>query len=83
MLGQPDVYPDLSATVPQIFGGRAVAALTADPDVMHKTGETLRVNDLAAEYGFADTDAEFGAPLATALRAARATHLNPRRARAS
>ena len=62
VLGQPDVYPDLSATVPQIFGGRAVAALTADPDVMHKTGETLRVNDLAAEYGFADTDAEFEAP---------------------
>jgi dehydrogenase/reductase SDR family protein 1 len=57
VLGQPDVYPDLSATVSQIFGGRAVAALAADPDVMKKTGETLRVNDLAAEYGFTDTDA--------------------------
>jgi dehydrogenase/reductase SDR family protein 1 len=57
VLRQPDVYPDLSATVSQIFGGRAVAALAADPDVMNKTGETLRVNDLAAEYGFVDTDA--------------------------
>jgi dehydrogenase/reductase SDR family protein 1 len=54
VLAQPDVYPDLSATVSQPFAGRAVAALAADPAVMAKTGRRLRAADLAAEYGFAD-----------------------------
>ncbi|HLH26076.1 MAG TPA: SDR family NAD(P)-dependent oxidoreductase [Chloroflexota bacterium] len=36
------------------FAGRAVAALTADPAVMAKTGQALEVADLAAEYGFVD-----------------------------
>src|SRR5262249_36533177 len=38
----PDVYPDLSGTVAQIFPGRAVAALAGDPNVIAKTGETLK-----------------------------------------
>jgi dehydrogenase/reductase SDR family protein 1 len=52
VVGQPDVYPDLSATVPQIFPGRAIAALAADPSVIERTGETLKAADLAGEYGF-------------------------------
>ena len=56
VVGQPDVYPDLSATVPQIFPGRAIAALAADPTVIEKTGETLRAADLADEYGFDDAE---------------------------
>jgi hypothetical protein len=56
VLAQPDVYPDLSATVSQVFSGRAVAALAADPHVINKTGETLRVNDLVTEYGLADNE---------------------------
>jgi dehydrogenase/reductase SDR family protein 1 len=54
VIGQPDVYPDTSTTVHQIFPGRAVAALAADPAVIEKTGETFRAADLAAEYGFVD-----------------------------
>jgi NAD(P)-dependent dehydrogenase (short-subunit alcohol dehydrogenase family) len=54
VLAQPDVYPDLSATVSQIFPGRAVAALAADPAVLDKTGQTMKASDLADEYGFAD-----------------------------
>ena len=54
VVGSPDVYPDLSGTVAQIFAGRAVAALAADPNVMAKTGETLKGYELASEYGFAD-----------------------------
>ena len=54
VLGQPDVYPDLSKAVSQIFPGRAIAALAADPTVIEKTGETLKAADLAGEYGFAD-----------------------------
>jgi dehydrogenase/reductase SDR family protein 1 len=58
VLAQPDVYPDLSATVSQRFPGRAVAALATDPAVMEKTGSTLRASDLSAEYGFADPEPE-------------------------
>lgn len=54
VVGQPDVYPDLTSTVPQIFPGRAVAALAADPAVIERTGETLKAADLAGEYGFTD-----------------------------
>jgi dehydrogenase/reductase SDR family protein 1 len=54
VLGQPDVYPDLSQTVSQIFPGRAVAALAADPEVMARSGQTLKGAELAEEYGFAD-----------------------------
>jgi dehydrogenase/reductase SDR family protein 1 len=56
VLAQPDVYPDLSATVSQPFAGRAVAALAADPAVMERTGQRLRASDLALEYGFSDAD---------------------------
>jgi dehydrogenase/reductase SDR family member 1 len=56
VVGQPDVYPDLSSTVSQIFPGRAVAALAADPQVIEKTGQTLKASDLAAEYGFTDSE---------------------------
>lgn len=38
------------------YVGRAVAALAADPDVLEKSGEILRVGELAREYGFTDTD---------------------------
>lgn len=34
------------------YGGRAVLALATDPQVMEKTGQILRVRDLAKEYGF-------------------------------
>ena len=54
MLGQSDVYPDLSTTVSQVFPGRAVAALAADPLALEKSGQTVKAADLAAEYGFTD-----------------------------
>jgi NAD(P)-dependent dehydrogenase (short-subunit alcohol dehydrogenase family) len=41
VVSQPDVYPDLSATVSHLFAGRAVADLAADPHVMKKTGMRL------------------------------------------
>ena len=62
VLGQPDVYPDLSASVSQLFPGRAVAALAADPAVMEKTGQTLKASDLSAEYGFTDRQQQADAP---------------------
>ncbi len=36
--------------------GRAVVALATDPQVLQKTGRTLRVRDLAREYHFTDID---------------------------
>jgi dehydrogenase/reductase SDR family member 1 len=59
VLGQRDVYPDLSNSVSQLFPGRAVAALASDPAVIEKTGQTLKASDLATEYGFADAEPPF------------------------
>ena len=38
------------------YTGRAVAALTNDPKILRKLGSTLRVGELAKEYGFTDID---------------------------
>ncbi|GBG06439.1 oxidoreductase [Paenibacillus agaridevorans] len=38
------------------FPGRAVQALLTDPDVQRYSGQTLRVADVAVEYGFRDID---------------------------
>ena len=48
--------PELARTESPRYLGRAVAALAADPAVMDKTGEVLRVADLARAYGFTDID---------------------------
>ncbi|HUH93885.1 MAG TPA: SDR family NAD(P)-dependent oxidoreductase [Casimicrobiaceae bacterium] len=56
VLGQPDIYPDLSKTVSPRYNGLGVVALAADPRVMEKTGKRLKISELAAEYGFSDPD---------------------------
>jgi len=38
------------------YTGRAIAALATDPNVLQKSGSTLRVGELAKEYGFTDID---------------------------
>ena len=48
--------PSLARTESPRYLGRAVAALAADERVMDKSGEVLRVGDLAKEYGFTDID---------------------------
>ncbi|MGJ7605528.1 SDR family oxidoreductase [Variovorax sp. LT1R20] len=48
--------PALAGTESPRYLGRAVAALAGDPQVMAKTGEVLRVADLAKAYGFTDID---------------------------
>jgi NAD(P)-dependent dehydrogenase (short-subunit alcohol dehydrogenase family) len=47
---------DLSATETPAYIGRAVVALATDPKRQEKTGRTLTVGDLAAEYGLTDAD---------------------------
>lgn len=49
-------HPALARTESPRYLGRAVAALAADAKVLHKSGQTLRVGDLAREYGFTDVD---------------------------
>jgi NAD(P)-dependent dehydrogenase (short-subunit alcohol dehydrogenase family) len=50
-------YPfDLSITESPEYLGRAVRALTEDPNVMRHTGQVRTVGDLAREYGFTDID---------------------------
>ncbi|MDQ0017710.1 NAD(P)-dependent dehydrogenase (short-subunit alcohol dehydrogenase family) [Variovorax boronicumulans] len=48
--------PALASTESPRYLGRAVAALAGDPQVMARTGEVLRVADLAKAYGFTDID---------------------------
>ncbi len=48
--------PALARTESPRYLGRAIAALGADPQVMRKSGQVLRVGDLAREYGFTDVD---------------------------
>jgi len=38
------------------YTGRAIVALAADPNMIKKTGQTLRNSDLAREYEFLDVD---------------------------
>ena len=44
------------ATETPLYVGRAVVALSADPDVHNFSGQTLFVADLARRYGFRDED---------------------------
>lgn len=48
--------PALARSESPHYLGRAIAALAADPRVLEKSGRTLRVGDLALEYGFSDID---------------------------
>ncbi len=47
---------ELSKTQSTEYTGRAVVALATDPDVMSKTGQTLRTRDVGSLYGFTDID---------------------------
>lgn len=48
--------PELASTESPRYLGRAVAALAADREVLKRSGQVLRVGDLAREYGFTDVD---------------------------
>lgn len=54
---------DLSNSESPQFIGRAVAALSADPKAMEKTGKVLVAASLAQEYGFTDIDEKTPRPL--------------------
>lgn len=49
-------HPALARTESPRYLGRAVAALAQDPSVLDKSGQVLRVADLAKAYGFTDVD---------------------------
>jgi len=48
------------------YGGRAIAALARDPDVLAKSGEVLTAGGLARDYGFTDIDGTQPEPFALA-----------------
>ncbi len=48
--------------------GRAIVALATDPQVIDKSGQTLRVGDLANEYGFTDIDGRVAPPFISTLK---------------
>lgn len=47
---------DLALTESVFYIGRAIVALATDPAIHAKTGQTLRVAELAQHYGFTDVD---------------------------
>lgn len=47
---------ELERTETPFYVGRAVCALSGDPEVMKKSGLVLQVGQLAEEYGFTDVD---------------------------
>ena len=53
---------DLSITNSTQYVGRAVVALLTDPNVDRFSGQQLRTGDVAAIYGFPDTDGRFLPP---------------------
>ena len=53
-LGTMEIDPKLAESVR--FSGRCVAALTADEDVMSRSGGIYTVRELSEEYGFTDPD---------------------------
>ncbi len=54
--GKMEIDPQLAESVR--FSGRCVAALTADPDVMSRSGGIYTVRELSEAYGFVDPDLE-------------------------
>lgn len=48
--------PALARTESPRYLGRAVVALASDPQVMERSGQVVRVGDLARAYGFTDID---------------------------
>ncbi len=48
--------PALARTESPRYLGRAVVALASDPQVLERSGQVLRVGDLARTYGFTDID---------------------------
>jgi NAD(P)-dependent dehydrogenase (short-subunit alcohol dehydrogenase family) len=57
------------------FVGRAIAALLADPDGARWWGSTTTVSDLAAHYGFTDTDGSTPPPFRLTGRMSLATRM--------
>ena len=57
---------DLSNSESPEFIGRAVAALSADPEALRHTGKVLVTASLAQEYGFTDIDGATPRPLTLA-----------------
>ena len=57
---------DLSNSESPEFIGRAVAALSADPDLFRHTGKVLVAASVAQEYGFTDIDGATPRPLTLA-----------------
>ncbi len=55
-------FSDLARTETPRYVGRAVVALATDPQIMVKTGQSLRAGDLAQEYGFTDVDGRYVPP---------------------
>ena len=66
VLAEKDNLPwDMSVSESPELSGRAVWALSTDPNIMDRTGEILIVAELARDYGFTDLDGTTPASLRT------------------
>ena len=55
-------HPALARTESPRYLGRAVVALAGDAQILDRSGQVLRVGDLARHYGFRDIDGRWIAP---------------------
>ncbi|GAE31393.1 SDR family NAD(P)-dependent oxidoreductase [Alkalihalobacillus hemicellulosilyticus] len=53
---------DLRRTESPFYIGRGITALASDPNIMEKSGQVLKVGDLAKEYQFTDIDGRYVPP---------------------
>lgn len=53
---------ELTRTETPYYVGRGIKELASDPDVMEKSGQVIRVGDLAKEYHFTDKDGRYIPP---------------------
>ena len=56
VLAHPDRFPNANQAWTQLFNGRLVARLAADPDVARFSGQALDIGVVADEYGIDDVD---------------------------
>lgn len=65
VLAHPELFPDPSRGWSQLFNGRIVAALAADPDILAKSGRALDIGAMAEEYNVSDVDGRRPVPRET------------------
>ena len=61
-VAHPEAFGDRAKAWSAEFNGRCVAALAADPEIIEKSGRALDLDEVAVQYGLADSDGRVPEP---------------------